>query len=126
MAPRRLILVDDHRALLEQVSVLLAEAPGIEVVGRYTNGSKAVEGIVAHQPDVALIDLELPDISGAEVIQRVKARGCPTACLVLTHFDDDTHLFPAMRAGAVGYIVKTPTHSGLLKAIQDVLVLCHS
>ena len=90
------ILVDDNSQLLDQVSALLAEAPGIEVVGQYTNGSEAIQGIAAHQPDVALIDLELPDISGVEVIQRVKARGCSTACRVLTHFDDDSHLFPAM------------------------------
>ena len=121
MASIRVVLVEDDQQLLKEMEALLAATPVLEVVGSYPTGREAVTGILAGGPEVALIDLELPDISGVEVIQQVRANGEATECLVLTVYDDDTHLFAALRAGAVGYIVKSEASlAELVQAIQDV------
>ena len=119
----RVVLVEDNRKYLEEVCVLLKATPYLEVVGTYANGRDAIEGIIATRPDVALVDLKLQDeISGVEVIERVLERGSNTECLVLTVYDDDVNLFSALRAGAVGYIVKNDaTLPDVVQAIQDVI-----
>ena len=102
----RIAIVEDDSRLLGEICLLLADSPLMEVTGRYATGKEAVEGIIEKSPDVALIDLGLPDISGLEVISTLRENGCKTEFLVLTVYDDDEHLFPALKAGAVGYIVK--------------------
>jgi DNA-binding NarL/FixJ family response regulator len=114
------ILVEDDPRFLEALGALLRDSALIEVVGRYTSGKAALAGIVEKRPDVALIELGLPDISGAAVIWGVRARGCQTECVVLTHWDDDAHLFAALRAGAVGYLIKHDASlPELVRVIQD-------
>ena len=121
-APIEVAIVEDNSRYLEELGLLLGNSPGIAVVGQYTRGGDAVEGIAVSQPDVALIDIDLPDISGVEVIQRVSGEGCPTEFVVLTVYDDDTHLFAALQAGAVGYIVKgTTSLPEIESAIHEVI-----
>lgn len=121
MAPIRVALVEDDPQLLKAMEALLAATPLLEVVGSYPTGHEAVTGILACRPEVALIDLELPDISGVEVIQQVRASGGATECLVRTVYEDDVHLFAALRAGAVGYIVKSENSlAEVVQAIQGV------
>ena len=119
----RVVLVEDKRQYLEDVLLLLADVPRIKVVGTYTTGSEALAGIVATRPDVALVDLILPgEMSGTALIQQVTARGGNTECIVLTVYDDDTYLFPALQAGAVGYIVKDDAaRAEVVRAIQEVI-----
>ena len=115
-------LVEDNERYLHELSTLLAECPSIEVVGQYNNGRTAIEDIIRKRPDVTLIDMELPDISGVEVITAVASSGCPTEFLVLTVYEDDAHLFPALQAGALGYIVKgATTLDEVEQAIHDVI-----
>lgn len=115
-------IVEDNKRYLDELGLLLSNSPNIRVVGQYTHGKEAVEGITSLNPDVTLIDIELPDISGVEVIEQVSSRGCPTEFLVLTVYDDDAHLFPALQAGAVGYIVKGSTSLAEIEsAINDVI-----
>jgi DNA-binding NarL/FixJ family response regulator len=78
--------------------VLLADTPLLKVVGSYTTGREAIQGIADVCPDVALIALGLPDMSGVEVIQHITAQSSPTECVVLTVYDDNAHPFPALRA----------------------------
>ena len=121
MAPIRVALVEDDPQLLQAMEALLAATPLLAVVGSFATGHEAVTGIRACSPEVALIDLALPDISGVEVIQQVRAGGGTTECLVRTVYNDDAHLFAALRAGAVGYIVKSENSlAEVVQAIQDV------
>lgn len=117
----RVALIEDNRQLLQEVSTLLAEEPGIEVVGVYDTGEDGLAGVTRTCPDVALIDIGLPGLSGVEVVRNLTERGAKTDCLVLTAYDDDEHLFAALEAGAVGYIVKDEASLPvLIQAIQDV------
>jgi len=120
--PIEVAIVEDNQRYLEELGHLLTNSPRIRVVGQYTRGKEAYEGIIRLNPDVTLIDIELPDISGVEVIERVSSHGCPTEFLVLTVYDDDAHLFAALQAGAVGYIIKGSTSLPEIEAaIQEVV-----
>lgn len=118
--PIRVAIVEDDLKFLEGVSLMLGDSPSIKVVGKFTRGRDAIQGILEKRPDVALVDLELPDISGAEVIKAVLEKGCGTELLVLSCWEDDGHLFSALRAGAGGYIVKNEA-SRVVKAIEEVV-----
>lgn len=120
--PIRIVIVEDDLRFLEGICLLLEGSPSIDVVGRFTKGGEAIEGILEKCPDVALIDLGLPDISGVEVIRRIKERGLKTEFLVLTIYDDDGHLFQAIRAGAVDYIIKSEASlSEVIRVIEEVI-----
>lgn len=116
----RIALVEDNRQFLDEMRALLAEASQLEVVGTFTTGEEALQGIMQVCPDVALVDIGLPGISGIEVVRGLAERGCATECLMLTAFDDDAPLFAALAAGAVGYIVKDEASlQTLVQAIQE-------
>ena len=120
--PIEVALVEDNVKYLDELSLLLSEYPDFKLTGLYTHGKKAIEGISRERPDVVLIDMELPDISGVEVIEKVSSQGCPTEFLVLTVYDDDKHLFTALKAGALGYIVKGATSlPEIAHAIHEVI-----
>lgn len=123
MNPIRIVLVEDQEQYTAQVYAHLVDVPHIEVVGVYRTGREAIEGIRALRPDVALVDLKLADnLSGVEVIRQVLAEGGTTECMVLTVFDSDTHLFQALQAGAVGYIVKGDSSlPAIVQAIVEVV-----
>ncbi len=115
-------IVEDNKRYLNELALLLSNSPSINIVGCYERGKDAIEEVVKTNPDVILIDIDLPDISGVEVIERVSAHGCPAEFLVLTVYDDDKHLFSALQAGAVGYIVKGSTSLDEIEsAIFDVI-----
>lgn len=120
--PIEVVIVEDNRRYLDELGQLLTNSPGIRVVGQYTHGKEAYEHILKLNPDVTLIDIELPDISGVEVIERVSSHGCPTEFLVLTVYDDDAHLFSALQAGAVGYIIKGSTSLPEIEAAIEEVV----
>jgi DNA-binding NarL/FixJ family response regulator len=120
MTSIRVALIEDNRQLLQEVSALLTEEPGIEVIGAYETGEDGLAGVTQTRPDVALIDIGLPGLSGVEVVRKLTERGEKTDCLVLTAYDDDEHLFAALAAGAVGYIVKDEASLPVLvQAIHD-------
>ncbi len=117
----RIALVEDNRQFLEEVRALLDETPLVEVGESYTSGEAALTGIVHTCPDIALVDLGLPGLSGTEVVRGLAECGCPTRCIVLTAYDDDAHLFAALQAGAVGYLLKDEASlPGLVRALMDV------
>lgn len=118
----RVILVEDDPSFLEELSASLVRSRRIEIAAAYRNAADAIAGIGRHAADVVLLDLGLPDRPGVEVIRYFAALPEAPEFLVLTVFDDDQHLFPALQAGAVGYIVKDRTASAdVADAITEVV-----
>ncbi len=118
--PIRVLIVDDHPIVRKGLRTLLDNEPDFQCVGEASNGEEAIELAMRLQPDVTLMDLVMSPVDGVEAIQRIKNQR-PSACiLVLTTFADDDKVFPAIKAGASGYILKDIPPEELLQAIQDV------
>ncbi len=112
-------LVDDHEVVRQGLRTLLEES-GLTVVGEAASAAEAVPRIVATQPKVAVLDVQLPDGTGIYVCREIRSRLPETACLMLTSFDDDEALFAAIMAGAAGYLLKQIRGLQLVEAVQRV------
>jgi two-component system, NarL family, response regulator DevR len=112
-------LVDDHEVVRQGLRTLLEES-GLTVVGEASTASEAVPRIVATQPTVAVLDVQLPDGTGIDVCREIRSRLPETSCLMLTSFDDDEALFAAIMAGASGYLLKQIRGLQLVDAVQRV------
>jgi DNA-binding NarL/FixJ family response regulator len=113
----RVVLVEDQMLVREGLKSLLSLA-GISVVGEASNGDEALRVVPETNPDVVLLDLRMPGMSGLEVLKALSARGALPPTLVLTTFDDDAILLEAIRAGARGYLLKDVTLEQLTEAIE--------
>ncbi|MFF0219917.1 response regulator [Streptomyces vinaceus] len=116
----RVLVADDQAVVRDGVVLLLTSAEDIEVVGQAGDGNEAVRLAVAEQPDVALVDLRMPGLDGAQVTAEVLAAGMGTRVLVLTTFADDDAVMPALRAGALGFLTKDATGEAVLAAVREV------
>jgi DNA-binding NarL/FixJ family response regulator len=116
----RLLVVDDHLVVRKGIRALLATEPDIEVVGEARDGAEAVVEAARLQPDVILMDLVMPQMDGIAAIERILAGQPAARVLVLTSFDADDKVFPAIRAGALGYTLKDFGPAELVRAIQRV------
>lgn len=118
--PIRVVLADDHPVVRAGLSALLGSMPDIEVVGVAADGRAAIKEVVLHRPDVAMLDLGMPELDGFAATREI-VRALPgVAVLILTMFDDDDSVFAAMRAGASGYVVKGAEQDELARAIRAV------
>ncbi|MDX3850379.1 response regulator transcription factor [Streptomyces sp. AK02-01A] len=113
-------LVDDHEVVRRGVFELLSVEEGIEVVGEAGTAADAMARIPAARPDVAVLDVRLPDGSGVEVCREIRSQDENIKCLMLTSYADDEALFDAIMAGASGYVLKAIRGSELLAAVRDV------
>ncbi len=116
----RVLIADDHTVVRKGIRMLLTTEPGLEVIGEASDGLETVEQYTKLQPDVLLLDLQLPALDGLEVIKQVKADFPGARILVLTSFSEDETVFAAIKAGAMGYLIKDSTPEELLRAIHDV------
>ncbi|WP_055545843.1 response regulator transcription factor [Streptomyces sp. NBRC 110028] len=116
----RIFLLDDHEVVRRGVRELLAAEPDMEVVGEAGTAADALARILATRPDVAVLDIRLPDRSGVEVCREIRSRDEAIRCMMLTSFADDEALFDAIMAGASGYVLKDIRGSELLAAVRDV------
>lgn len=116
----RVLIVDDHAVVREGLRTLIGTEPGMEVVGEAADGVEAVRQAGALEPDVILLDMVMPRRGGLEVIGEIKAQDLEAGILVLTSFADDDKVFPAIKAGALGYLLKNASPQTLLQAIRDV------
>ncbi|MEZ5179580.1 MAG: response regulator transcription factor [Acidimicrobiales bacterium] len=118
--PLRVLIADDHPMFRDGLRVALAADPGIEVVGEAPDGDVVVDLAAELQPDVVIMDLNLPGRNGAEATREIVATSPHIGVLVLTMFDDSDSVFMAMRAGARGYLLKGAAQPELVRALHAV------
>jgi NarL family two-component system response regulator LiaR len=116
----RVLIADDHAILRKGIRALLSTEPGIEVVGETGDGLETVAQAHALRPDVILMDLVMPEMDGIEATRRITAEQPGVRVLVLTSFAADDKVFPAIKAGALGYILKDSGPAELVQAIHQV------
>jgi DNA-binding NarL/FixJ family response regulator len=116
----RVLVADDQKVVREGIVMLLGLLPGIEVVGAAADGEEAVALATEHRPDVVLMDLRMPRCDGVEATRRIRAAQPGTEIVVLTTYADDDSLFPALEAGAKGYLTKDAGAEEIARAIADV------
>jgi two-component system, NarL family, response regulator LiaR len=116
----KVLIADDHAVVREGLRGLLISERGMEVIGEARDGREAVLQARALRPDVILIDLVMPHLDGLEAIRQIKAENPEARILVLTSFADDDKVFPAIKSGALGYLLKDSSPYDLLHAIRDV------
>ncbi len=118
--PIRVCLVDDQRLIREGLRLLLELEEGLEVAGEAENGAAALEAYAALQPDVVLMDIRMPGMDGVEATRRLLDRWPQARVVILTTFDDDAYIFDALRAGALGYLLKDVSGAELAAAVREV------
>jgi DNA-binding NarL/FixJ family response regulator len=114
----RVLLADDHVVVRKGVREFLEEEPDIEVVGEAGDGQQAVDMALALQPDVVVMDIQMPVLSGADATRRIRATAPNVRVLVLTAYDDDPYIFGLLEAGATGYVLKTAESREIIRAIR--------
>ena len=114
----RVLVVDDQTLFREALTTLLDARPEVEVVGGAADGAAALELVAELRPDVVLMDLRMPVLDGVGATRRLRVEHPEVRVLVLTTFDGDDEVFPALRAGAVGYLLKDATAARLVEGIQ--------
>lgn len=117
--PIRVVLADDHQVVRHGIQQFLAAA-NIDVVAEAENGEQALRQIEQHQPDVAILDIQMPGYSGIEVARRVRAQGWPVGLLILTAYDDDPFIVAALEAGVNGFVLKTADMEEIIEAVRAV------
>jgi DNA-binding NarL/FixJ family response regulator len=115
------LVVDDHALLRTGVANIINQEPDLFVVGEATNGVEAVAAYERHRPDVTLLDLRMPEMEGAEAVQRIRERDAQARIIVLTTYDTDEDIARALRAGAKAYVLKDIAADALVACIHDVL-----
>jgi DNA-binding NarL/FixJ family response regulator len=119
-SPITVVIVDDHPVVRDGLNAMLSTESDIAVVGEASNGAEALAAVSKHRPNIVLMDLLLPDIGGAEVIQQVCAERSDTAFIVLTTAGGDEEIYRALEAGARGYLFKDMVRKELVQAIRSV------
>jgi len=120
MKPIRILLADDHTVMRRGLRLLLESQAGFEVVAEVPDGRQAVEQAEATQPDVAVLDIAMPNLSGIEAAQRIHAALPRTAIVILSMHSDEGYVLRALKAGAKAYLLKDSAEGDLIEAIKSV------
>jgi DNA-binding NarL/FixJ family response regulator len=118
--PIRVLVVDDHAIVREGICSLLARHKDIQIIGQANDGQRALEMVNQMSPDIVLMDIQMPGMSGLDATREIHKRFPSTRILVLTQYENKEYVLPLLRAGAVGYIPKSARANELLDAIRTV------
>jgi DNA-binding NarL/FixJ family response regulator len=118
--PIRIFCVDDHPLMREGIAAIIKNEPDMLLVAEAPNGREAIQGFREHQPDITLMDLRLPDISGIDAMIAIRAEFADARIIMLTTFEGDVEIRRALRAGAEGYMLKTMPRRQLVETIRKV------
>jgi two-component system, NarL family, response regulator LiaR len=116
----RLLMVDDHRMFLQGMRTLIEMEADVQVVGECTNGYEAVEAVLRLQPDVVLMDINMPGLNGVDATRQIMERRPETGIIILTMYREDAQVFHAIKNGARGYILKDVETTEVVRAIRAV------
>src|SRR5665213_3353844 len=116
----RVLIADDHPVFVDGLRTLLAVTGEFEIVGEVATGTEAVQACVELHPDVAIMDLQMPELNGIEATRGIASAAPGVGVLVLTMFEDDESVFAAMRAGARGYLLKGSRQAEIVRAVHAV------
>jgi NarL family two-component system response regulator LiaR len=116
----RILIADDHNLVRQGFEALLTVKDGIEVVGLAENGEKAIKMARSLKPDIILMDLMMPEKNGIEATREIKAENPEAKILIITSFAEDENVYLAVKAGALGYLLKDSSPGDLMQAIEDV------
>ncbi len=120
MSKTRILLADDHAVVRAGIRMLLEKQPDMEVIAETATGKETIDKTVELQPDVVVLDITLPDMSGLEALQRIHEKRPDVQILVLTMHEDERYFFQAVNAGASGYVVKGALPAELIAAVRSV------
>ena len=118
--PIRVVLADDHAVVRKGIREFLEAEEDIQVVAEAADGAEAVALVAEHQPNVAVLDIQMPVMTGIEATRQIKAEHPDIRVLVLTAYDDDPYIFALLQAGASGYVLKTADSGELVHAVRAV------
>ncbi|NNE69158.1 MAG: response regulator transcription factor [Rhodothermales bacterium] len=121
MSTHSIVLADDHPAFMEGVAMKIEREPSLEIVGTATNGKDALELVLELNPDLLLVDMDMPQMSGLEVVQELKNRDSPVRALPLSGHADPEYVMGTLESGAAGYIMKDESLSTIVEAVKSVL-----
>ncbi|MFN8357941.1 MAG: response regulator transcription factor [Spirosomataceae bacterium] len=116
----RVVLFEDNKSFRQSLSMYLEHSDEIFLAGSYGEASDVVRRVQKHRPDVVLMDIQMPGVSGLEALQQIKATNPATKVLMQTIFDDDYRIFTAICSGASGYVLKSPNPEDMERAIIEV------
>jgi DNA-binding NarL/FixJ family response regulator len=116
----RVLLADDHAVVRAGICQFLEQANDIDVIAEADDGQEAMALIEEHQPDVAVLDIQMPKVSGIEVTRWVRGHYREIGVLILTAYDDDPYVMAVLQAGANGYVLKTASPKEIIRAVRDV------
>jgi DNA-binding NarL/FixJ family response regulator len=116
----RVLLADDHAVVRAGICQFLEQADDIDVIAEAGDGQDAMDLITQHQPDVAVLDIQMPKASGIEVTRWVREHHREVGVLILTAYDDDPYVMAVIQAGANGYVLKTASPEEIIQAVKDV------
>ena len=116
----RVVLADDHAVVRKGIREFLEEGGDVQVVAEATTGAEAVALTLEHRPDVTVLDIQMPEMSGVQAARQIKAQTPEVQVLVLTAYDDDPYIFAMLQAGASGYVLKNAPSEELVRAVRAV------
>jgi DNA-binding NarL/FixJ family response regulator len=116
----RVLIADDHGIVRSGLRLLLERQPDIEVIAEAADGAEAREVAVRERPDLAILDVKMPKLTGLQATRAIRAHAPEVAVLILSMHDDERYLFEALKAGASGYVLKTQADTDLLAAIRSI------
>ena len=116
----RVILADDHAVVRKGIREFLEEAGDIDVIAEAGDGREALSLVEQHRPDVAVLDIRMPQVTGVEATRHIKAHHPEVRVLILSSYDDDPYVFALLQAGASGYVLKTASGDEIVRAVRTI------